>query len=117
MAYYAMKSSFGTTTGSSSSTTGGGVGHALARAGALLQGEGGVHTKYLDPLLFRSGTTIKEDKRVELNERFTRLQTWGSKINNIEDALKLKTNIKIGKPMNQQLKEMFDKKPQVFMEG
>ena len=115
LAHYAMKPSFGTT-GSSSSTTGGGVGHALARAGALLQGEGDVQTKFLDPLLFRSGTTIKEEKRVELNGRFSRLQTWGTKIHNIEDALKSRTKVEIGKTLDQQLKELFNKKPQVFMD-
>ena len=85
MAYYAMKpqspKKLTGATGSSSSTTGGAGGtveHALARAGALLQGPGGVDTTFLHPLLFRSGSTIKEDRRTELSRRFVQLQTWGA---------------------------------------
>ena len=112
MAHYAMKP-FGTT-GSSSSTTGGGVGHALARAGALLQGEGGAQTKFIDPLLFRSGTKISENRKVELGMGFVELQTWGTKMLSIEDALKDNTKVPIGKTVDQQLKELLDKMPQAF---
>ena len=88
IAHYAMKHSFGPTTGSSSSTTGGGVGHALARAGALLQGEGEIDTNFLNPLLFRSGSTIKDDRKSELQRKFARLQKWGTTIQSIEGELR-----------------------------
>ena len=126
MAYYLMEpQSPKKTTGSSSSTTGGAggtVGHALARAGALLQGPEGAMATYLNPLLFGSGTTIKEDRRSELSQRFVQLQIWGAKMQNVISTLSSKGSERVGKPMNEPLKDLFKTNPNFkldydFMKG
>ena len=65
-------------------------------------------------MLFRSGTKVSETKRNDLSKRFVQLQTWGAKMLYIESALQGDTQIPLGKTVDQQLRDLLDKKPQAL---
>ena len=81
----------------------------MAGAGAILQGSEG--RKFVDPLLFRAGTTIKEERKVDLYRRCAQLQAMSEKLENLEGILKGNFPLEVGKTMDQQLKDIFRRMP------
>ena len=61
--------------------------------------------------MFRTGTTIKEDRKVDLYRRCAQLKTMSEKLENLEGLLKGNFPVEIGKTLDQQLKDIFKKMP------